>query len=1365
MEKMEKINKHQGYLYQWHTQDEFHALHMFLYLLKEEDQTVETLECTFRPYFYVEIPSSFLFPSSIALTTVQSPILRRLYSTFVERLISMMGYHLPRDCRRSNSIEEEEEQEQEECRYCWHGEISLENKKKLYFVQEREWSPFFKISFPSLEQRKKAYYKVEGKCMRVAQYNLKLKVHEYQAPPILQFVSTYSLSTVGWVEYVPTLPRKKTKELLKNRNYKIVEPTKLQMISERENVLFPKVCSFDIEVYSSNPKRMPQSDCEEDVIFQISMVFRDGVEKKGNTYLLSLGKMGERKTKLCKVLEYEGEKELLLGFHRLMVEENPEVLMGYNIMGFDIPYMVKRCEMHDIQLKAFQLGKSFPQRVCPVKEISWSSSAYAHQHFFFWEMDGRIVLDLLPMIRRDYKFASYSLKAVATFFLGDTKDPVTPKDIFESYQYYLQGKEESRKKLWTVGKYCVQDSILVYKLYEKLQVWIGLAEMAKICSVPIMSLFTQGQQIKVYSQVYRYCHQSKILVESAPSSLGKGDSYVGATVFPPDPGLYDDVIPFDFSSLYPTTIIAYNIDYSSCVPEERKDIPDEDCHVIEWEEHVLCEHDTTKYTTATKPTQTLCGMRRYRFLKSPSGVLPTVLQFLLGARKETKKSMKGLGEESLTYQVLDKRQLAYKVSANSMYGAMGVSKGYIPFLPGAMCTTARGRQSIQKASQFVQEKCQGKIVYGDSVAGHSCIWIRKVSSKEIKCMYMKDLICEKDAKDAWGEEWEWERGQDGKEYWTPMVEKEVWTEKGWTKIQRWMKHACGKKMYRVMTNQGWVEVTEDHSMILADGTPVKPQELKKNQHLLSSDTFSPFSAFSPEKKKNKMLLNIFGKKETHRPTTEWVKTGFQIGFVLQHYQEWMWKENYKIWESMLHYLMSSRSKKKERYEFVLGFLRCFEKPSFSSFQQRFLFQDFIYQHSMLIHLLMAMMEEFGGRSHWSMQDDKAWVWKVEVGEEEERVKRPCVVLVVEEIKYGKEKEEVYDFTTESHHFHAGVGKIVVHNTDSIYCHFPHVPFEQLWNHAKTVEKEFVALFPPPMKLVFEEKIYKQFLILTKKRYMALTCDETLNLDDGHLTIRGVLLARRDNCAWIRKVYEMVVRKILAHETFDNLMTFLCHCYYQLFSYQIPIVDFVVTKLVGKDYNIRALPEEEKKREKRLLELEIKVDKDDKNEKWMELYRHKNQPAHVQLAEKIRQRGGESMEAGVRIPYVICRHAKKNKAKLYEKVEDPLHVMQRSPFLQTDPFYYGRLMETPMDQLLGICFKNEKGRTKTCKYVVNQHEQFEKVMEDVRRRAYQPLLFPEDGKEKEVKPKKKKTIVKGIPSNISLTTTGSKSKQSSIYDFL
>jgi DNA polymerase elongation subunit (family B) len=203
----------------------------------------------------------------------------------------------------------------------------------------------------------------------------------------------------------------------------------------------------------------------------------------------------------------------------------------------------------------------------------------------------------------------------------------------------------------------------------------------------------------------------------------ENERYTGAYVFDPVPGVYDMVVSFDFSSLYPSTIIAYNIDYTTLVSDES--IPDDKCNIFEWEDHLGCEHDKT--VRKTKPKNIVCGYNKFRFLKEPKGIVPALLENLLNSRKKIngdiakiKEQIKTLEDENKKKEmqslltVLDKRQLAMKISANSVYGGFGVRRGYLPFMPGAMCTTARGRESIEKAAKHVQENYGAKLIYGDT---------------------------------------------------------------------------------------------------------------------------------------------------------------------------------------------------------------------------------------------------------------------------------------------------------------------------------------------------------------------------------------------------------------------------------------------------------------------------------------------------------------------------------------------------------------------------------------------------------------------------------------------------------------------------
>jgi DNA polymerase elongation subunit (family B) len=198
---------------------------------------------------------------------------------------------------------------------------------------------------------------------------------------------------------------------------------------------------------------------------------------------------------------------------------------------------------------------------------------------------------------------------------------------------------------------------------------------------------------------------------------------------------------FDFASLYPSIIISHNIDYTSLVNDTCKrgndtcaclprcfneSIPDEDCHVFEWEEHEYCIHDKVHGESTRKADKPYCGSYRYRFLKhqcSEKGIIPTIISDQLDARKKTRKELaqlnqllEGKMEEEeerkiqLRADVLEERQKSYKINANSMYGVLGARKGYLPLLPAAMCVTYVGRQSIKKASQFIVDNNQGTIL-------------------------------------------------------------------------------------------------------------------------------------------------------------------------------------------------------------------------------------------------------------------------------------------------------------------------------------------------------------------------------------------------------------------------------------------------------------------------------------------------------------------------------------------------------------------------------------------------------------------------------------------------------------------------------
>ena len=637
-------------------------------------------------------------------------------------------------------------------------EVSREYMHKLYYanydVENKcvKKFPFLLMKFATTEDINQLVYisrrdlYVEGlhRCIRI-------KVHETNASPILQLTSSRNIPTAGWIGCLGKRVQGDEKQSYCQHEFIVSSRQMMELPSTR--VARPLIMSYDLEVYSHVSSKMPVANAPEDQIFQISCVFHRFGEPldKCRKYLLTFGEpiqslVGDDVTIIRSRIgdpnvanQDVAEAKLIDLFIDLIRNENPNIITGFNIFGFDISYMHERAEGKR-NLQNYLSHGMLKYKSDVKKEMKWSSSAFKNQKFEYIEAEGRLYLDLLPYIRRNYKFDNYRLKTIAEALVGSTKDPLTPKGIFKSYdvgakpENYRQNgaskeeaslytySEEGRKKISICGKYCVQDSYLVLQLMEKVHAWVDLTELAKICNVSILDLYIKGQQIRVFSQIYKKCFKTYV-VQRDVFVPDPNEHYQGAIVFDPVPGMYDNVIPFDFSSLYPTSIIAENIDFSTLVQDDN--VPDRLCNVIEWDEHYGCEHDKTKRKAKTK--YILCSHQKYRYLKEPTGILPSLLENLIAARKQTKKEIEQIEEQlkdctdpvekkntELYLAVLDKRQLAFKVCANSGYGAMGVQKGYLPFMPGAKCTTAVGRRSIEIVAKYIPEKFGGKLIYGDT---------------------------------------------------------------------------------------------------------------------------------------------------------------------------------------------------------------------------------------------------------------------------------------------------------------------------------------------------------------------------------------------------------------------------------------------------------------------------------------------------------------------------------------------------------------------------------------------------------------------------------------------------------------------------
>jgi DNA polymerase elongation subunit (family B)/intein/homing endonuclease len=430
---------------------------------------------------------------------------------------------------------------------------------------------------------------------------IKLRCHgvNKKVTPILKLLAIKELPSAGWIKGKGIKQIGIDKESTRKHEY-AVSFQDLKAMTEVESlkmpIVSPKVMSFDNEANSSNRSKFPKATRPGDVTFQIGYTMLDPATKTTpktyRKFLLSLGNPSPIEN--VTIITFKTEADLYVGLTDEIKKEDPEVILGFNILGWDIPYMIDRCTKICRCLGEFDLMGCIAGKHAKQEEISWSSSAYGKQKFSCLMSEGRLVIDMLPYIKNNYKLPNYRLETICGEFLKVNKDPIKPKDIFDAYRDFKNITEESEpleilkasEALAKIGKYCVQDSHVCLLLYEKLLTWFDLTESATTNNVPIFAMYTEGQQIKCYSQVYRYCFHNNIVIETDGYSAKDDEHFTGAYVSEPLKGLYSDIIPFDFASLYPSIMRSYNIDLSKLVIDEN--IPDEDCHVMEWCEHQYC---------------------------------------------------------------------------------------------------------------------------------------------------------------------------------------------------------------------------------------------------------------------------------------------------------------------------------------------------------------------------------------------------------------------------------------------------------------------------------------------------------------------------------------------------------------------------------------------------------------------------------------------------------------------------------------------------------------------------------------------------------------------------------------------------------
>ena len=553
---------------------------------------------------------------------------------------------------------------------------SLTTQKDVWGFQNNEEFHFMHLNFKSLEHRRK----VNSIFMYNREFQ-KYHVYESNIDPVLRLMHRTGIQSTGWLDSGDSCVRchlSKTDIDLWCNEWSTLKPV------ERDDMAPFVVASFDIECNSSTGK-FPDPNVPDDACFQIAIsLCKFGSDEPYDKTCLCFKKT-DQNIEGSNIISFDTEREMLLAFKKYVNEKDIDIITGWNIFGFDLEYIYKRAAMVGCGVEFYQLGK-LNDTECHLVLKQLSSSALGDNYLKLLPMAGRFIFDLFHEVKKGYKLDSYSLNNVSKLYLGDQKIDMTPKEMFARF---LEGDPV---KLRDVAEYCIKDTLLPHKLMKKLCTLLNLVEMAKATWVPVSFLVERGQQIKVFSQLTKKARELGYMVPTIKYGSLPEEQYEGATVLEAQKGAYyTPITALDFEALYPSIMMAHNLCYSTYVMDERRygNIPG-----ITYETFDI-------------------GDKTYKFAQDVPSLLPAILAELKQFRKKAKRDM--AAATGSMKEVYNGKQLAYKVSMNSVYGFTGAGKGILPCVPIASTTTCRGRGMIEETKTYVEANFPGaKVRYWDT---------------------------------------------------------------------------------------------------------------------------------------------------------------------------------------------------------------------------------------------------------------------------------------------------------------------------------------------------------------------------------------------------------------------------------------------------------------------------------------------------------------------------------------------------------------------------------------------------------------------------------------------------------------------------
>lgn len=569
----------------------------------------------------------------------------------------------------------------------------------------------------------------------------------------------------------------------------------------------------------------------------------------------------------------------------------------------------------------------------------------------------------------------------------------------------------------------------------------------------------------------------------------------------------------DYSSLYPSLIMTYNLspEYLILDEEYKEELKEKGYNI----HNIKFEYNYKNYLDEEHTKQIYGWTVRHNEANIDNtmfGLYPTILRDLFKQRAEMKKELaiyKDKKEHIEKYQknyendkeykecvfklkYCDTKQKALKVFMNTFYGEMGNKNSPLFQLPLAGGVTSAGQYNLLLVKKYV-ESLNHKVYYGDSVVGNTPILIR-YNKSHIRLVNIKDL--------GWKDYkiWNYKEKEFILNNINPFLNIEVYTENGWSKIKKMIRHKTNKKLYRISTSNSMVIVTEDHSLLDENKNKIQPNECNKDTKLLQWD---------------KINLDEFV---------------FDIDYATEYY-------------------------------LAQDYIYCYTELKAQYF--------YLYLINMGLNIKLH-----------TINHENSYVYKLEIIKN--KLLNSNKIINIEYI--GLSNDYVYDLETESHHFAAGIGQLVVHNTDSLYISCPSSYYLELDKeyytnkitkeeyNTKLVTTTFTAIEDIKvkvnnylyqnngtkyLKMSYEEVLYP-LAFLSKKKYFGIPHETLPNFKPKDLFIRGLEVKKRGVSELLKIICMDLMWKSMDLNNTKTLRELVIDKIKEIFSKKWNLEDFIQT---------------------------------------------------------------------------------------------------------------------------------------------------------------------------------------------------------------